>query len=73
VDRFDAFLGSWYTGERTTIRGRLTEYGTTGSLHPGGVNATLGDGSVRFLSETTDLAILKAISTMAGGETDQAP
>jgi prepilin-type N-terminal cleavage/methylation domain-containing protein len=73
INRFDVFLGSWYTGDRTTLRGRLAEYGTTGSLHPGGVNATLGDGSVRFLSETTDSAILRAISTMAGGETDQLP
>ena len=66
-------LGTWYTGDRTTIRGRLTEYGTAGSLHPGGCNATLGDGSVRFLSETTDRTILYQISTMAGGETPTMP
>jgi prepilin-type N-terminal cleavage/methylation domain-containing protein len=73
INRFDVFLGSWYTGDRTKIRGRLAEFGTTGSLHPGGVNTTLGDGSVRFLSETTDLTVLRAISTMAGGEVQQVP
>jgi type II secretory pathway pseudopilin PulG len=70
INRFDVFLGSWYTGDRTRIAGRLAEFGTTGSLHPGGINVTLGDASVRFLSETTDLVVLRAISTISGGETD---
>lgn len=70
INRFDVFLGAWYTGDRTRIPGRLAEFGTTGSLHPGGVNATLGDASVRFLSDTTDLTVLVAISTISGGETD---
>ena len=73
INRFDVFLGSWYTGDRTTIRGRLAEFGTAGSLHPGGVNATLGDASVRFISETTDRSVLLAISTMAGGEAQEVP
>jgi type II secretory pathway pseudopilin PulG len=73
INRFDVFLGAWYTGDRTRIPGRLAEFGTTGSLHPGGINVTLGDASVRFLSETTDLVVLKAISTLSGGETDSLP
>jgi prepilin-type N-terminal cleavage/methylation domain-containing protein/prepilin-type processing-associated H-X9-DG protein len=73
INRFDVFLGTWYTGDRTTIPGRLAEFGCVGSLHPGGVNVTLGDGSVRFLAQTTDIAILLAISTMAGGETQAVP
>ncbi|NLX96760.1 MAG: DUF1559 domain-containing protein [Rhodopirellula sp.] len=73
INRFDVFLGSWWTGDRTTIRGRLAEFGTSGSLHPGGVNTTLGDASVRFLSETTDMSVLRAISTMAAGEVQSVP
>ena len=39
-----------------------------GSVHPGGVNAGLFDGSVRFISETIDLKQLKALITRSGGE-----
>jgi prepilin-type processing-associated H-X9-DG protein len=38
-----------------------------GSL-PGGFNATFADGSVRFLSKTTDDATIRAGVTIAGGE-----
>jgi prepilin-type N-terminal cleavage/methylation domain-containing protein len=68
INRFDVFLGSWYTGNRDTIRGRLAEWGTAGSLHPGGINVALGDASVRFLSQTTDQTVVRALCTMAGSE-----
>lgn len=38
------------------------------SFHPGGANFTFADGSVRFLSETTDLYTLATLVTRAGGE-----
>lgn len=38
------------------------------SLHPGGVELALCDGSVRFVSETVDLALWRAVGTRAGGE-----
>jgi prepilin-type N-terminal cleavage/methylation domain-containing protein/prepilin-type processing-associated H-X9-DG protein len=40
----------------------------TFSFHPGGANVALGDGSVRFLTESTAPAILKALATRAGSE-----
>ncbi len=44
---------------------RISAYG---SKHTGGVNVALGDGSVRFVRETLDPAVLKSLSTRAGGE-----
>ncbi|QEL13371.1 DUF1559 domain-containing protein [Limnoglobus roseus] len=38
------------------------------SRHTGGVNALLGDGSVRFFRNTTPLANWQALGTMDGGE-----
>ena len=38
------------------------------SRHPGGVNASLCDGSVRFFKNTVNLATWKALSSSAGGE-----
>lgn len=39
------------------------------SEHPGGANAVLCDGSIRFLADDTSLDVLAAICTRAGGET----
>jgi prepilin-type processing-associated H-X9-DG protein len=38
------------------------------SSHPGGVNMSFCDGSVRFMPQTTDLKILQMLATRAGGE-----
>jgi prepilin-type processing-associated H-X9-DG protein len=38
-----------------------------GSLHSGGANCVFADGSVHFLSQTTDLVTLSRLSTMADG------
>ncbi len=38
------------------------------SFHTGGANVLLGDGSVRFLSETTNAATVAAMVSRAGGE-----
>jgi prepilin-type processing-associated H-X9-DG protein len=38
------------------------------SNHPGGVNILLGDGSVRFLKETVNAALWRALSTVRGNE-----
>jgi len=38
------------------------------SRHPGGVNMALGDGSVRFIKNTINVATWRALGTRAGGE-----
>jgi prepilin-type N-terminal cleavage/methylation domain-containing protein/prepilin-type processing-associated H-X9-DG protein len=38
------------------------------SRHPGGVNVTFGDGSVKFIKNTVNLATWKALSSTQGGE-----
>ncbi len=43
-------------------------FGAFGSLHPGGCNVALVDGSVRLLSERIPLSLLAALSTRRGAE-----
>jgi prepilin-type N-terminal cleavage/methylation domain-containing protein/prepilin-type processing-associated H-X9-DG protein len=38
------------------------------SFHPGGVNALFGDGSVRFIKSTVNLATFRGILSLNGGE-----
>ena len=38
------------------------------SYHPGGVSASMADGSVRFISESIDVTLFRALGTRAGGE-----
>ncbi len=38
------------------------------SRHPGGVTAAMGDGSVRFLKDSIDIAVWRALSTTQGRE-----
>jgi prepilin-type N-terminal cleavage/methylation domain-containing protein/prepilin-type processing-associated H-X9-DG protein len=49
--------------------GRPTFAGSTArSYHPGGVNALLGDGSVRFIKNSISGFTWRALGTVAGGE-----
>jgi prepilin-type processing-associated H-X9-DG protein len=43
------------------------------SGHTGGANVCLADGSVHFLTDATDIAVLWALATRAGGEVVNAP
>jgi prepilin-type processing-associated H-X9-DG protein len=38
------------------------------SRHPGGVNAMMGDGTVRFIKSSIALSTWRAIGTRGGGE-----
>lgn len=46
-----------------------TQYSAARSRHGGGVNVSLCDGSVRFVSDQIPLATWQALGTMNGGET----
>ena len=39
-----------------------------GSFHPGGLNASMADGSVRFIKDTIAYNIWIGIATASGGE-----
>jgi prepilin-type N-terminal cleavage/methylation domain-containing protein/prepilin-type processing-associated H-X9-DG protein len=53
------------SGSADEINNRLCAFG---SGHPGWSNFAFADGSVRFVSDQTNLTILQALSTRAGGE-----
>lgn len=44
-----------------------------GGQHPGGIHFAICDGSVRFVSNTTDLTLLGNLATIAGGEVALVP
>jgi prepilin-type N-terminal cleavage/methylation domain-containing protein len=50
------------------LDGDQTRLASFRSDHTGGVHFLLGDGSVRFVNETTDHNLLKSLSTRAGSE-----
>jgi prepilin-type N-terminal cleavage/methylation domain-containing protein len=63
---YDIDFTSMRDGESIT----LPTYGavTARSYHPGGVNAMLMDGSVRFIKNSINLGIWRSLGTRAGGE-----
>ena len=62
------------TNPKVPCIGSFTSYSprrlimTARSSHTGGVNAALGDGSVRFVSNSIDLTTWQALSSPNGGE-----
>ena len=44
-----------------------TAVGSFSSMHPGGANFALGDGSVRFISESADLTVLQRLANRHDG------
>jgi prepilin-type N-terminal cleavage/methylation domain-containing protein/prepilin-type processing-associated H-X9-DG protein len=60
-----ASWGSWYTAPPTV--GTIITWGNAGSLHPGGCQACMADGSVIFISEAADLLTLARLGYIADG------
>lgn len=54
--------------ERSWRPSQLGDWSTAGSLHPGGAQVTFADGSVHFISETTDLAVLRQLAYIGDGQ-----
>lgn len=50
------------------LQGVSTQESGIFAFHPAGANMLLGDGSVKFLKETTDALVVKALATRRGGE-----
>ena len=50
------------------INGRVGDWGRAGSLHTGGAQFAMGDGSVRFIKQSIPASALLAFVTYAGGE-----
>ncbi len=60
---------TWQNPPYTPVPGRIrTWWAAAGSLHTGGCNFVMGDGSVRFVREAVDAATLEASCTIGGGE-----
>jgi prepilin-type N-terminal cleavage/methylation domain-containing protein/prepilin-type processing-associated H-X9-DG protein len=74
------WFGRWYSGRYNHVMPPNSKFCTTGginygemafgtsSYHPGGVNVTFADGSVRFIKQTIAPSAWWALGTRAGGE-----
>ena len=51
-----------------TVSAMVPEMFFSRSRHPGGVEAALCDGSARFVADTIDIRVWRALSTMRGDE-----
>jgi hypothetical protein len=62
-------INDWSWGGYITPQyGRLGSWAFPGSLHTNGCQFTMGDGSVRFVSQATSRTVLEQMSTISGGE-----
>ncbi|MCE9561926.1 MAG: DUF1559 domain-containing protein [Planctomycetes bacterium] len=65
---------TWQNPPYTPVVGHIrTWWAAAGSLHTGGCNFAFGDGSVRFMRDSTNATTLNALCTMAGGEVVATP
>lgn len=58
---------AWWT------RSAVGAYTTARSFHPGGCSVAMGDASVKFISNTVDLLVWRALGTRNQGESVQLP
>lgn len=65
---------TWQSPPFVPIVGRArTWWAASASLHPGGAQFAMGDGSVQFVSQTADRLMLEQVSTMGDGAVTQLP
>ena len=60
-------LAPW-TAPHDVAFSSASSLGTSGTEHPGGLNAAMADGSVRFIKSTIDPGVLWSLMTRDGGE-----
>lgn len=69
---YTAFFVAGLPDDRIPDCGTMSMEGTglfsARSYHPGGVNAAMSDGSVRWCPSSIDLAVWRGLGTRAGGE-----
>lgn len=58
----------WTSSPAPGQRGKLGEWGSAGSLHPGGAQFAFADGSVKFISETIGVWTLESQATLGAGD-----
>ncbi|MGL5094142.1 MAG: H-X9-DG-CTERM domain-containing protein, partial [Planctomycetia bacterium] len=57
-----------YTSPPTAANGTGIRTLGLSSYHTGGANVCMGDGTVHFLSDSTDVSIMRAIGTVAAND-----
>jgi prepilin-type N-terminal cleavage/methylation domain-containing protein len=65
---YGALVDCVSTNNLTDPNSKMTEHAAARSLHPGGVNVTLGDASVRFISNFISIKTWHALGTRSYGE-----
>ncbi len=73
IDLESTGINRWYVVSGSENVGTLASWGQSGSLHTGGAQFTLADGSVRFISQNTNLTLLRMLATMSDGGTVEMP
>ena len=58
-------INDWVVSGGQEIIGEIANWGEVGSLHTGGCNFALADGSVHFVSQSTAFTLLTQLSMMA--------
>ena len=69
VPNSNSCAGTGFPGTMTNMAMQVS----ASSLHTGGVQVMMGDGSTHFCSENVDLGVWRAIGSRAGGEVVQLP
>ena len=66
-------INDWSFSTITPVPGQLGSWGRAGSLHSGGAQFCFGDGSVRFISQSTTVTVLSQLGYMSDGTTPNIP